>query len=426
MRFEIRGVRRCLGRVILACCAGACLAGAWLAPAAFGRAQKTTSTTAPPGIVTPNSNLPTGFQATPQFVNGKVVMDDGTLPPDGVAIEKVCAGVARTEGHTDQKGGFGFELGHDDMVQDATSNASAIVNPNNPVISTDIGADPNRPYRNCEIRANLPGYRSESILLATYKPGENSNIGTILLHKMGNVEGSVISATSAAAPRNAAKEYEKGLDAVKKGKVDDAVQSFNRAVALYPQFAAWLELGKLQAIRQQLADAQKSFASAVKAEPKFISPYLELSQLAFKARNWQELADVTERLLKLDAFDFPQEYYYNGLANYTLQRMEPAEKSLRETVKLDTQNRFPKTYQFLAAILVKKNDLNGAEEEIAQLPQVRAGRAGCGERSSPTESTGKGNALQRRSRKVSGRTGSPAVYPGDTSFTVIEASVCHN
>jgi hypothetical protein len=44
--------------------------------------------------------------------------------------------------------------------------------------------------------------------------------------------------------------------------------------------------------------------------------------------------------------------------------MEPAEKSLRETLKLDTQNRFPKTYQFLAAILVKKNDLNGAEEEL--------------------------------------------------------------
>ena len=176
--------------------------------------------------------------------SGKVVMDDGAPPPDSVPIERVCGGIAHTEGHTDRRGGFGFELGHDDVVQDASYNGGAVINPNHPVVSNDIAADPNRPYRDCEIRANLPGYRSDSILLATYKPGENSNIGTILLHRMGNVEGSVISATSAAAPRNAARDYEKGLDEARKGKVADAVQSFGRAVAVYPQFAAaWLELG---------------------------------------------------------------------------------------------------------------------------------------------------------------------------------------
>jgi tetratricopeptide (TPR) repeat protein len=338
-----------------------------LAPA-FGQGQKTTSTTntgGATGEITPNSNLPVGFQATPQFVSGKVVMDDGAPPPDSVPIERVCGVIAHTEGHTDRRGGFGFELGHDDVVQDASYNGGAVINPNHPVVSNDIAADPNRPYRDCEIRANLPGYRSDSILLATYKPGENSNIGTILLHRMGNVEGSVISATSAAAPRNAARDYEKGLDEARKGKVADAVQSFGRAVAVYPQFAAaWLELGKLQVGLRQLDDAQKSFESAIKAEPKFLSPYLQLSQLAFQSRKWQELADVTGALLQLDAVDFPGEHYYNGLANYTLQRMEPAEKSLRETVKLDAQNRFPKTHQFLAAILVTKNDLAGAEEEL--------------------------------------------------------------
>jgi tetratricopeptide (TPR) repeat protein len=372
MDFEVRNLRPWAARVILPACIGACLAGTLCLPPAFGQGQKTSgagSTATNPGgnpvAVTPNSNLPAGFQPTPQFVSGKVMMDDGTQPPEGVVIELVCSGIARTEGHTDHKGDFGIELGHDQLVQEASSNGGAIVNPNNPVKSDDLGADPNRPYRECEIRGNLPGYRSDSFLLASYRPGENSNVGTILLHKMGNVEGSVISATTAAAPKNATKEYEKGLDAIKKGKVDDAVQAFNRAVALYPEFAAaWFELGKLQVSRQQLAEARKSFEAALKAEPKFISPYLQLSQLDFKAKNWQGLADVTGRLLQLDAVDFPQQYYYNGLANYTLQRMEPAEKSLRETVKLDTQNHFPMTYQFLAAILVKKNDLNGAVEEL--------------------------------------------------------------
>ena len=356
----------------------ACIGGFLSAVLAFqppgARAQKTSSTTTTTGPLTPNSSLPTGFQPTPQFVNGKVVMDDGTLVPDGVPIELVCSGIARTEGHSDPKGAFGIELGHTELTQDASANNGAILNPNRPPAQGDIAGDPNRPYRECELRANVPGYRSDAILLANYRPGENSNVGTIVLHRMGNVEGSVISATTAAAPRPAAKEYERGLDAVKKGKVDDAVDAFNRAVSAYPEFAAaWFELGKLQSGRQQLLDAQKSFESAIKAEPKFISPYLPLSELVFKARNWPAVVDITDRLLKLDAFDFPQEFYYNGLANYTLQRMEPAEKSLREAIKLDSQNRFPKAHQFLAAVLVKKDELSGAAEELGRYLELSPG-----------------------------------------------------
>lgn len=392
MHFTARHKQPWAARVTLSVPVGACLALALSLPPAFGQKTSTTTTTTttsttssattsgtPGGAtapVTANSNLPPGFQPTPQFINGKVVMDDGTPPPDSVVIEMVCGGVTRPEGHTDKKGGFGMELGHD-LVQEASDNGSAILNPNRPVVSTnDLGFDVNRPYRECEIRANLPGYHSDSILLATYRPDENSNIGTILLHKMGNVEGSVVSANTAAAPRNAAKEYEKGLDAIKKGKGEDAVQALRKAVSVYPEFAAaWFELGKLQVAQFQLSDAHQSFEAAVKAEPKFLSPYQQLSQMAFKAKNWQELADVTDRLLKLDPFDFPQEYFYNALAYYTLQRMEPAEKGFRETVKLDTQNQFPKAHQFLAAILVKKNDLNDAAEELRNYLKSAPGAA---------------------------------------------------
>jgi len=383
MRFTGRDLESWDLRAILPACVGACLAVTLGLPPAFGQSTKTSTTTSTStssgGATTPvtaNSNLPSGFQPTPQFVSGKVVMDDGTPPPDSVVIEMACGSVVRPQGHTDKKGGFGMELGHD-LVQDASSNAGAIINPNVPVVSkNDLGADPNRPYRDCEIRANLPGYRSDAIPLATYRPGENPNLGAILLHKMGNVEGSVISANTAGAPRNAAKEYEKGLDAVKKGKGEDAVQSFQKATTLYPTFAAaWFELGKLQVAQFQVSDAHNSFEAAIKAEPKFLGPYQQLSQMAFKAKNWQELADVTDRLLKLDPYDFPQEYYYNALAYYGLQQLEPAEKAFRETVKLDTQNHFPKTHQYLAAILVKKNQIGDAAEELRNYLKYAPGAA---------------------------------------------------
>jgi len=317
------------------------------------------------GQKTPNSNPPTGFQPTPQFINGKVVLDDGTPPPDLVAIERVCRGALHTEGHTDRKGVFGFELGHDDLVQDAGDFSNATVNPNAVKISSDPAADPNRPYRECELRANLPGYRSDVVSLSNYRPDGDPNIGAIILHKMGDVEGRVISANTAGAPKNAAKEYEKGMDAIKRGKGDEAAKAFAKAAELYPAFAAaWFELGKLQAAQLQIDAARKSFTTAMAAEPKFLSPYLQLAQLAYRAKNWQELAEISGQALKLDPFDYPDLYYLNGLAHYGLKEMDAAEKSFRETEKLDITHRYPKTHQYLAGILVQKKDLPAAVEEL--------------------------------------------------------------
>ena len=43
----------------------------------------------------------------PIFISGKVMLQDGTPPPDSVVIERVCNGLARPEGYTDSKGQIG-------------------------------------------------------------------------------------------------------------------------------------------------------------------------------------------------------------------------------------------------------------------------------------------------------------------------------
>jgi len=45
------------------------------------------------------------------FFSGKVMMDDGTPPPETAVIERVCNGVPRPEAYTDSKGRFNFQLG---------------------------------------------------------------------------------------------------------------------------------------------------------------------------------------------------------------------------------------------------------------------------------------------------------------------------
>ena len=58
------------------------------------------------------------------FYFGKVVMPDGTAPPAGVIIERVCNGSPHPQAYTDSRGDFSFQVGQtQDMLPDASETA---------------------------------------------------------------------------------------------------------------------------------------------------------------------------------------------------------------------------------------------------------------------------------------------------------------
>jgi tetratricopeptide (TPR) repeat protein len=301
------------------------------------------------------------------------MVDDGTAPPETVVIERVCNGNVRAEGYTDHKGYFSVDLGMDQGVpQDASTSGGRFDDtgmrlPGQTQTASGMGgsAMSDQRYRNCDLRANLPGYRSQLVSLANRRAMDSPDVGTIFLHRLGNVEGRLISAISLAAPKDARKAFEKGLDLAKKNKLDDAVKNYQKAVDVYPKYAAaWFELGKLQAAKGQADAAHQSFDAAVGADPKYLNPYLELSRLALGAKNWRELADVSGRAVKLDPFDYPQQFFLNSVANYNLQNMDAAEKSAREAEKLDTEHHYPQVSHLLGVILAQRQDYTGAADEM--------------------------------------------------------------
>src|SRR5262249_6745394 len=153
---------------------------------------------------------------------------------------------------------------------------------------------------------------------------DNPDVGVILLHRILPTEGgSTVAASSLAAPKDAKKAYEKALDSLKKRKTEDAVKSLEKAVEVYPGYAAaWCELGRVRAGQGQAEMARKSFDEAIKADPKFVPPLLEIAIMEIQAKRWKEVGEVTDRIVKLDSFDYPQAYFFNAIANYNLQDME--------------------------------------------------------------------------------------------------------
>jgi tetratricopeptide (TPR) repeat protein len=321
-----------------------------------------------PTTTTPGTPQPTTPQIQqPIFVSGRVMMEDGAPFSEAAVIQTVCNGTPRSEGYTDSKGYFSLELGSNrGVIQDASeysssaTNMGALTGGSSSQMGGMGGSD--RKYMGCDLQAKLAGFRSQSISLSGRRPMDDPNVGTILLHRIGGQEeGITVSMVSLAAPKEAKKAYDKGMDALKKKKFEDAQNSFEKAVELYPKYAvAWYELGRLRASQDQYDIARGSFAEAIKADPKFVLPYVSLGYLELQAKRWQQLVEVTEKTIKLDPFDYPQSYFFNSVAHFNMRELEEAEKSALQAERLDTRNEFPQIHHLLGMVLADRKDWAGA------------------------------------------------------------------
>ena len=73
------------------------------------------------------------------------------------------------------------------------------------------------------------------------------------------------------------RRWKKGVTTEAKKKWPDAQKEFEKAVTVYPKYAAaWYELGNVQREQKDLRGARESYAKALKADSKFVIPYLGL------------------------------------------------------------------------------------------------------------------------------------------------------
>lgn len=332
-----------------------------------------------PGSTNPNigaspnnpNNFPNGTSSNeiqrPLYLTGKVLMDDSSPPPDRVAVQLVCRSTPRIIGYTDRKGNFSADVRDKTSLaqyDDASENSPGFGNGRLGNSGTRSDAmDQN--LLGCDLQASLPGFRSDVAHLDARRSLDDPNVGTIFLHRLANVEGLTISATSALAPKDAVKAFDKARDEEKKQKWQDAQKELNKAVSIYPKYAAaWCELGNIQRQQKDSEGARQSYAKALEADPKFVSPYLALGDMAAGEQKWQEAADDSDHLLRLDPIDFPEAWLVNAFANFNLGKPDAAEKSAREGLSHDTAHHVPKLNLILGVVQAQKHEYAGAAENM--------------------------------------------------------------
>ena len=296
------------------------------------------------------------------FISGKVLLQGGGAAPR-VLIERICNGMVRREGYTNSKGNFQFELGRNSTERDASQGDSDRMVANKMARTAGSGGSEIR-FDDCELRASLPGFVSTLVPMRVEGDMSLVEVGTIVLKKMGGVEGSIVSVTTMAVPKDAREAFDRGRKAGTEKKFDEAVKDLNKAVTIYPQYAAaWSLMAEIHRLQNQFEPARKEYAQALAADPKFVGPYFGLAAMAVVENKWTEAAQLTDQLIQLNSFAYPMAYFFNAAANLNLGKLDAAEQSARKFQEVDKAHSRPDIALLLANILTGKHQY----AEAAQL-----------------------------------------------------------
>jgi tetratricopeptide (TPR) repeat protein len=314
----------------------------------------------------PPTPLPNGGDSSAgTYLSGRVAIEDGSVTPGGVAIVMSCSNFARTVASTDSKGRFTFQFGG--TARSASDASDSGHQSSSPLLGVSSGdaATGLRTIVSCDLRANLPGYRSDEVSLTDRRALDHTDLGIIVLHRVFEVGGVAVSSTSLNAPKKARNAYESGLKAMRAGRMDGAAKEFELAIAAYPAYAnAWLELGRVKQRLGLAPTARQAWKKAIELDPKLIGAYVELGLDAGLSHDWNVATRYLDQGLRLDPVNYPEAWFGDAVAHYYLGEYDAAEKSAREAVRLDPQGRNPRAGYVLGVTLAKKGDREGAAAEL--------------------------------------------------------------
>ena len=328
-------------------------------------------------------------QNRPIFLSGQVLLDDGTAPSEPITIQRICNGQNVPETYTDSKGRFSFQLGGDASLAMSDASSSGVPGGRGGAFGGRSGGLGGFGAGNvtglgqvdlsgCELIGELPGYRSDRIQLGRRSVFDRPDVGVIVMHRLGGVRGDAVSITTLEAPKNAKKAYQSAAKELRKKdaskrKPEKAVRDLEKAVAEYPKYAmAWTLLGQTKMNMNDPDGAREAFRMAMKADPKYLKPYAPLLQLELQESHWDQVSELSAKLLKLNP-NITDVKYYQSVANYNLGNYDEAEKAIEAVQSSQDAARFPQTYQILGLIHSKKGDFAKAATSYRSFVEAQPG-----------------------------------------------------
>lgn len=136
-------------------------------------------------------------------------------------------------------------------------------------------------------------------------------------------------------PKEAVKEYQKGSESSRKGKLDDAVKHYQKALVVAPgYYPAHNDLGAAYLSRGEYGPARAEFAEVVKLNSSDASAYFNLANVSLITQQYSDgLGFVSEGLRKQP--NSATGLFLRGCLDRHIGALKDAEQSLRDALQYD-------------------------------------------------------------------------------------------
>ena len=172
-----------------------------------------------------------------------------------------------------------------------------------------------------------------------------------------------ISAAVLNIPPKAESEFDKGVSALKKQNFDEAQKRFNKAIEMYPRYAAAINnLGVIAMQQGRLDEGQTFFEQALKADDQYAPPYLNLAKSRMGHQKYEDAQQLLSKATSLE----PSNVEVLGLLtvlDYQTNQMPAALANARKVHNLPAHERFAFAHFVAGRILETQNLPNDALAE---------------------------------------------------------------
>lgn len=197
---------------------------------------------------------------------------------------------------------------------------------------------------------------------ATVRLGRSQNYQlTLTLHPKETVrttpKGQIVSAAemNQDIPPAARKKYEQGVKAVGKGNVYQAIELFQQALTLFPDYiAAHNDLGAQHLKLKQFDQALTHFEQALTKNPKYFNARFNIALVRMEQKNYVEALAQLQQALALDSSQ-PAVYLWLGIASLDLGDLPGAERALSKALIMGGQP-FASAHFYLSKVYLKRRE----------------------------------------------------------------------
>lgn len=163
--------------------------------------------------------------------------------------------------------------------------------------------------------------------------------------------------------------YKIGRALVRQGKTGEAVEYFQRALGLRPDFVQALnEMGLLLANEQKPADAEPYFERALRKDPNYSETYLNLGIVAQTEGKLNQAMTRYDEAARLEP-EGPAAYFFQGVNLAAQHRRDEAMQSFREALRLKPG--FWQASYLLGVELAGQGKVMDAQEQFQTVIRLR-------------------------------------------------------